>query len=116
MPPGMAGSYAPSLRGADSRSAAARLRSLLETVPRDWESPPALQCRRYEADRATPRWFRTAARTGLTEGRPGLEGTDPEEIRTIPGESQTIPEETQTIPGPGSCRAVDIPPIRRSAR
>src|SRR5215813_8539993 len=95
--PGMAGSYVPSLRGADSRSAAARLRVLLATVPRDH---PALQCQRYEGDRATPRRSRTAARTGLTERRRGPQGcrTDLEANQTIPGELRTIPEELQTIP------------------
>src|SRR5215813_14130362 len=110
--PGMAGSYVPSLRGADSRSAAARLRVLLATVPRDH---PALQCQRYEGDRATPRRSRTAARTGLTERRRGPQGcrtdleanqtipgelrTSPEEIRTSPEEPRTIPGEHRTIPG-----------------
>src|SRR5262252_7271424 len=123
----MAGSYVLALRGADSRSAAARLRVLLETVPRD---PPALQCQRCEGGRATHRRPRTAAKTGSTERRRGLEGrrTDPEAIQTIPGEIQIpeeiqrIPEELQTTPGeiqrilgPESRRAVDIPPIRRSA-
>lgn len=146
--PGMAGSYVLALRGADSLSAAARLRVLLETVPRD---PPALQCQRCEGGRATHRRPRTAAKTGSTERRRGLEGrrTDPEAIQTIPGEIripeelQTIPGENRTIPeaiqrtrgeiqripeelqttpgeiqrilGPESRRAVDIPPIRRSA-
>src|SRR5215813_46804 len=105
MSPGMAGSYVQSLRGADSRSAAARLRFLLATVPRDH---PALQCQRYEGDRATHRRSRMAARTGLTERRRDLEGcrtdleanqTIPGELRTIPEDLQTIPEELQTIPG-----------------
>src|SRR5215813_993263 len=139
MSPGMAGSYVPSLRGADSRSAAARLKVLLATVPRDH---PALQCQRYEGDRATHRRSRMAARTGLTERRRDLEGcrtdleanqtipgelrtipedlqtirggirTIPEELQTIPGELQTIPGEVQRILGPESRRAVDIPPIR----
>src|SRR5262249_12472862 len=108
MSPGMAGSHAPPLRGADSRgadsrSAAAKPRFVLETVLREWESPPALQRRRCEAGRATLRWSRTAPRAGLTEGRRGLE------------RCRTDPEEIQTMPVLGRRRVVDIPPIRRSA-